>query len=196
MTRILIATHNRNKLNEFQRIFNNENVTLVTLEDLHDQAEVIEDGSSFVDNAKLKASYFAMKHQMPTIADDSGLVVDALGGFPGVHSARYSGKGDEANNLKLLSELEDIDNRSAHFVAAIVFCRPNGECRTYEGMVNGEITRSLRGDQGFGYDPLFYVPKLKMTFGEATSDLKDRMSHRAIALSKLMEDLDALIDHE
>jgi XTP/dITP diphosphohydrolase len=196
MTRVLIATRNKGKLREFQRLFSHEDVEFVTLDDLGDNAEVIEDGTSFEDNARLKAAYFARKHGIITIADDSGLVVDALEGAPGVHSARYSGKGDMANNMKLLDEMEGVTDRRARFVAVIALCLPDGIIKTYHGSVEGEIGHEPAGDNGFGYDPLFVIPELHMTFAQAKASVKDKISHRARALRALMEDFDEALGHK
>ncbi|MCR3906462.1 MAG: RdgB/HAM1 family non-canonical purine NTP pyrophosphatase [Tenericutes bacterium] len=196
MTKILVATQNEHKLKEFKNILNHEQIELVSLKDMNDKDDVIEDGTSFLENAKLKACYFAKKHQMIAISDDSGLVVEALDGKPGIYSARYSSGGDHENNLKVLKEMENIENRKAHFVSMIVLCYPNGVVKSYEGKVFGYLAQSERGSNGFGYDSIFYLPQYQKTFGELESTIKNQISHRANALRLLREDIDEIINHE
>ncbi|TVP85199.1 MAG: XTP/dITP diphosphatase [Acholeplasmataceae bacterium] len=196
MRKILVASHNANKIKEFRSIFKGYPVELVSLADLGDKAEVIEKGMSFKDNARLKALYFARKHDMITVADDSGIVVEALDGQPGIYSARYSGKGDMQNNQKILREMEGRDNRKAHFFAAIALCFPDGTCHDYTGRVDGLIAKEEKGEKGFGYDPIFYSETYQMTFAELDSKIKNKISHRAIALARLKEELDDILDHQ
>jgi len=196
MIEILIASHNQNKIKEFKKLLNRTDIKLVSLSDLNDKDDVIEDGTSFFENAKIKASYFANKHHMITIADDSGLVVEALEGRPGIYSARYSGEGDYQNNLKVLCEMEDIDQRRAYFIAVIVLCYPNGVFKQYEGRVQGFIANEIKGDYGFGYDAIFYVPEYQKTFGQLEMETKNLISHRANAMNLLKEDIDEIINHK
>jgi len=196
MIEILIATHNPHKVKEFKSILNHSAIKLLSLSDLNDKDDVIEDGSSFFENGLIKAKYFANKHHMITLSDDSGLVVESLDGRPGIYSARYSGEGDYQNNLKVLCEMENIENRRAYFVASIVLCYPNGVYKHYEGKVHGFIANEIKGDYGFGYDSIFYVPEYHKTFGELDSTIKNRISHRANALALLKEDLDEIINHK
>ncbi len=193
--KILIATHNDKKTDEMKKILDSDNLQLVTLKDLGDEDDVIEDGQSFFENALIKASYFAKKHQITTISDDSGLEIYALNHRPGIFSARYSGKGDDENNLKVLKELEGVSNRGARFVSVIVVCHPGGTHQAYEGVIEGEILDHFRGTKGFGYDPIFYIPDVKQTFAEMDASLKNQISHRAIALFKLKEHLHEVINH-
>ncbi|PKK93650.1 MAG: non-canonical purine NTP pyrophosphatase, RdgB/HAM1 family [Tenericutes bacterium HGW-Tenericutes-6] len=195
MVEILIATHNKHKVKEFKEIINREDIKLMSLDDLNDQDDVIEDGSSFFENALIKAKYYANKYHKVTISDDSGLVVDALDGRPGIYSARYSGLGDLENNKKVLEEMKDIDQRKARFEVSIVLCYPNGVYRHYEGQVQGYIANDIKGNQGFGYDTIFYVPEYQKTFGEIDSYTKHLISHRGVALRKFKEDLDEIINH-
>ncbi|MFP4178047.1 MAG: XTP/dITP diphosphatase [Acholeplasmataceae bacterium] len=196
MKRILVATHNAHKLKEFRDIFAQYPVDLISLDDLGDLAEVVEDGMTFSDNARLKALYFAKKHRLTTIADDSGLIIDALDGQPGILSARYSGKGDEANNVKVLKEMQDVSDRSAHFMTSIALCTAKGECHIYQGRIDGTIAREQKGSKGFGYDPIFIPESYDQTFAELGDAVKNRISHRAIALNKLKENLDDIIADE
>jgi len=196
MIEILVASHNRHKVNELKTIMDHPEIRLISLSDIAEHDDVIEDGSSFLDNAAIKAKYFANKHHMITISDDSGLVVEALDGRPGIYSARYSGGTDHDNNLKILKEMDDIENRSAYFISVIVLCYPNGVTKSYEGRAYGYIGREEKGHNGFGYDSIFYAPEYQKTFAELDSSLKNRISHRANALSKLKGDLHEIIDYK
>lgn len=196
MTKLLVASHNTHKMNEFKAMFEDLGIEIISLSDLNDQEEVIEDGHTFMENATKKARHFANKHNIPTLADDSGLCVDALGGMPGIYSARYSGKGDQANNAKLLLAMEGQQNRKARFVAAIVLVLPDGTTYESEAFVEGLIHHTLAGHQGFGYDPLFYVPELGQTFGQTDPNIKHQMSHRGKALRNLKEIIHEVIDHK
>jgi XTP/dITP diphosphohydrolase len=196
MIEILIASQNQHKIKELKKILNHSEIKLITLMDLSDFEDVVEDGESFFENALIKAKYFANKHKRVTISDDSGLVVESLDGRPGIYSARYSGQGDYENNLKVLSEMENIENRKAFFVSEIVLCYPNGVYKSYRGEVHGFIANEIRGEHGFGYDSIFYMPEYQMTFGQLDSDIKNRVSHRANALKLLREDIDEIIDNK
>lgn len=196
MKKLLIASQNTHKIKEIKAIFGQTNIQIISLKDIQDGDDVEENGTSFFENALIKARYFAKKHQMMTLADDSGLVVYALDGRPGIYSARYSGHGDHANNLKVLQEMEGIEDRRAYFISSIVIAYPNGEFRTYEGKFDGFIGIEERGQHGFGYDSIFYLPEYQMTSAEIEPELKNRISHRAKALFLLKEDLDEIINHE
>ncbi|TNF09060.1 MAG: RdgB/HAM1 family non-canonical purine NTP pyrophosphatase [Bacillota bacterium] len=187
MKHLLLATHNIHKIIEIKDMLKDLPIQITTLTDLNDDEEVDETGKTFEENAYIKAFHFAKKHHLPTIADDSGLVVDALGGRPGIYSQRYSGQGDLANNLKLLEEMKNQTQRNAHFVSVIVLCEPNGSYQSFEGHVHGLIHDKIEGSQGFGYDAIFYYPPFLKTFGMTPMDLKNQVSHRALALRKLKE---------
>ena len=189
MQSLLLATHNQHKIIEIKDMLNGFPINVITLDDLKDEEEVIETGLTFFENAYLKANHFAQKHQMTTLSDDSGLVVDALDGKPGVYSQRYSGEGNHGNNLKVLHDMKDQQNRSAHFVAVIVLCLPDGTFKSYEGRVYGQIHSKIEGEHGFGYDAIFYYPPYQKTFGLIDMTTKNQISHRAIALKKFKEDL-------
>ncbi|MCH4010310.1 XTP/dITP diphosphatase [Companilactobacillus sp.] len=189
MQEIIIATKNPNKAKEFQRIFDPENFVIKTLLDFPDFPEIKETGSTFEENATIKAHAVMNQFHLPTIADDSGLSVDALFGQPGVRSARYAGDhNDAANNAKLLSEIGGTpeEKRTAKFVTVLVFANPkNPKDLVVEGEVNGLIASFPKGDDGFGYDPLFYVPSEGKTMSEMTLDEKNKISHRGNAIRKL-----------
>ncbi len=189
MKEIIIATKNPNKAKEFKRIFDESEITLKTLLDFPDFPDVRETGSTFEENAKLKAHAVMQKFNLPTIADDSGLQVDALFGQPGIYSARYAGDhNDAANNAKLLSELGGIpmEKRTARFVTTLVFSNPNNDDDlVVEGEVKGLIATLPEGDDGFGYDPLFYLPEMGKTMGQISMDEKNKISHRGRAIRKL-----------
>ncbi len=196
MIEILVASHNKHKVKELKSIMDTLEFKLMSLSDINEHDEVIESGSSFLENATIKAKYFANKHHIITISDDSGLVIEALDGRPGIYSARYSGGSDHENNLKVLKEMEDIENRLAYFVSVVVLCYPNGVTKSYEGRAYGYIGRAEQGENGFGYDSIFYVPEYQKTFAELSSSLKNRISHRAHALQKLKGDLHEIINYK
>lgn len=196
MTDIIIASQNVHKIKELSTIFNHKDIHLISLKDLNDYDEVIEDGHSFLENAKIKASYYANKYQKPAIADDSGLVIPALDGRPGIYSARYSGGDDHQNNLKVLKEMEGQQKKEAYFVSVIVLCYPNGVYKNYEGRVYGLIANEEKGTNGFGYDSIFYYPELRKNFAELDSKIKNQISHRANALNKLKGDIDEIINYK
>ena len=151
---------------------------------------MVEDGETFEANACKKALEMACYSGCLTLADDSGLVVAALAGAPGVHSARYAGEqgNDAANNAKLLTELTEVvdEKRQAAFCCVMALATPEGECQTFSGRVSGLIMRGERGDDGFGYDPLFMVPEYGKTMAELPLDIKNRISHRGAALKQLI----------
>ncbi len=195
MKKLLIASQNMHKIKEIKAIFGDTDVQIISLKDINDLDDVEENGTSFFENALIKATYFAKKHHMMALADDSGLIVHALGDRPGIYSARYSGHGDHANNVKVLHEMEGKEDRRAYFISSIVIAYPNGEFRAYEGKFDGFIGIEERGQHGFGYDSIFYLPEYQMTSAEIEPELKNRISHRAKALALLKEDLHEIIDH-
>lgn len=189
MKEIIIATKNPGKAREFKRVFDDQEFTLKTLLDFPDFPEIRETGSTFKENATIKAHAVMDRFKLPVIADDSGLQVDALYGQPGVYSARYAGDhNDAANNAKLLSELGGVpkEKRTARFVSTLVFANPKNENDlVVEGEVKGLIGTLPQGDDGFGYDPLFFIPELGKTMAELTVDQKNQISHRGNAIKKL-----------
>lgn len=185
--KVVAATGNRHKLKEFREIFPDWNI--VSEQEAGFSGEVEETGESFLENALLKARAVCRATGQPALADDSGIVVDALGGAPGVHSARYSGGDDADNRALLLNNMQNAANRDAHFTSAIALVFPDGREVTAEGSTFGTILREERGSSGFGYDCLFYSSDLKKSFGEATDEEKNSVSHRGRALAALREKL-------
>ncbi len=191
MRELFVATRNRGKLKEFEVLFTGVVDRLLSPADIPDVPEVTEDGATFQENAVKKARAAALAIGKPVFADDSGLVVDALGGRPGVYSARFAGEGasDNDNNALLLREMSSVptEERTAAFRCVIAICFPDGSCRTFDGELEGVILDSPRGTGGFGYDPLFLVPEYGQTLAELPLDVKNRISHRGKALVKLKE---------
>lgn len=188
--KIIIATHNKHKLQEMSRILSPMGYEVVTDLDLGiELSDAEENGETFLDNARIKAESGCRESGLPCIADDSGLCVDALGGAPGVYSARYSGVhgDDDGNNKKLLSELEGVptEKRTAHFACAICVSFPDGSEVTATGKCEGYIGYEKKGTNGFGYDPLFMVGDRSLA--EMTAEEKDAISHRGNALKELQK---------
>lgn len=188
---LVIATTNQNKLREFKDIFKDLDIEIRSLADFGPIPEVIEDGETFDDNAYKKAWHTAKVLGLPAIADDSGLVVDALDGAPGVISARYSGENatDKDNVDKLLKTLKGVENRKAHFQCVLSIAVPSGPALTYEAQCEGTIIDEQRGDNGFGYDPIFYFEEFGKTFAELSGDEKNKVSHRGKALAEVKAEL-------
>ena len=183
--KLLIATGNRHKFREISAILQVPHLHLVGLSEFSDAPVVEEDGDTFESNAIKKAASLALFSGCWTMADDSGLEVQALGGAPGVWSARYAGlpSNDAANNAKLLNAMKDVDDRRSQFRCAIALCDPTGKSRTVSGVCPGTLLRELHGGGGFGYDPLFVPEGYEMTFAELDADIKNQISHRARALA-------------
>ncbi|MCX7822584.1 MAG: XTP/dITP diphosphatase [Syntrophobacterales bacterium] len=192
---MVVATRNSGKTKEIRSLLEGFPVELKDLNDFGPIPEPIEDGLTFEENAYKKASFTAKILGLPAIADDSGLEVEALGGAPGVYSARYAGINatDEENNRKLLKEMEGIENRRARFCCVISIAVPTGFALTYEGFCEGEILKAPRGAGGFGYDPLFFYPPLGKTFAEMTLEEKNAISHRGRALQELRREFDKVL---
>ena len=189
--KMIAATRNRHKLEEFARMLEPLGFSLVSQEEVCPGLEVEEDGETFAENARKKALAIFRRTGLPAIADDSGICVDALGGAPGVHSARYAddeseGHDDKANNRKLLRELEGVpaEGRGAAFVAAICCAFGEGDLVECQGLCRGTVAFREEGDNGFGYDPLFLVEDGR-SFAQLTGEEKDRISHRGNALRQL-----------
>ncbi|MCC6545453.1 MAG: XTP/dITP diphosphatase [Nitrospirae bacterium] len=201
MLKIVIATRNSGKIAEIQSIINNSDIKNVveveTLLSYPDIPEIIEDGNNFSENAAKKALTVAKFTGQVSIADDSGLEVDALGGAPGVYSARFAGEkaADSDNIKKLMSLLKDVPpgKRGARFVCVIAIATPAGEVSIAEGECPGIIAEKARGTSGFGYDPVFVVPQYEKTFAELGSDIKNRISHRAAALGNVYNILAGMV---
>lgn len=199
---VVIASTNRNKVEEILQMLQGSKFKIISLLDFKDKnlPDIEEDGLTFEENARKKALVIAKLTGRLTLADDSGLVVDTLNGRPGVHSARYSGKDatPEENNRKLLEDLKDVPTkkRTARFVCVIAVARPSGKVSVVEGLCEGLIAKEIRGAEGFGYDPLFIVPEYDKTFAELGSAVKNKISHRAIAIQKAVEILTGLSEQE
>jgi XTP/dITP diphosphohydrolase len=196
--KLLVATGNLHKLAEIRAILRVPHLELVGLGDLPPLAPVEEDGDTFEANAIKKASVLARATGLWTLADDSGLEVDALGGEPGVWSARYAGQptNDAANNRKLLGKLQGVTGRSARFRCVISLSDPSGVARTVSGACEGSLLCEARGVKGFGYDPLFVPAGMTLTFAELDSLVKNRISHRAQALGKAVAEWSAFLASE
>jgi len=190
--KLVIATHNKDKIREIRNKFASvESLALVPLNEFPGAPEVVEDGATFLENARKKADAIAQFTGQPSMADDSGLVIDALDGRPGIYSARYGGPGatDLERNRKILDEMRDVPpgRRGARFVCVIAIALPGGRCLTAEGTCEGVIAESMCGEHGFGYDPIFFLPSLGKTMAELPLDEKNRISHRARALDRARE---------
>ena len=189
----MLASHNPKKSRELQAILQPLAIELLSLADFPGAAAPEETGHTFAENAILKARHACMLTGLPSLADDSGLAVDFLGGEPGVFSARFAGEGagDAANNRLLLERLQGVqaEKRGARFISVVALVMPGGECRTWSGETHGRILEEERGTGGFGYDPLFLSDDLGVSFAEATGEAKNRISHRGRALASFIADL-------
>lgn len=188
MTRLYCATGNAGKLREFRMAADTSRIEIELLPAYKQLPEAVEDGATFEENAIKKALHYAPHAAGLLFADDSGLEVEALGGAPGVYSARFSGPNatDDSNNRLLLERLACHANRKARFVCAIALVEGGNVLGVYHGAVEGEILHEARGTGGFGYDPLFYCPAFGCTFGEATADQKLSLSHRGQAMRAML----------
>lgn len=190
---LVIASNNQNKVREIKQIIGDKFTKIYSLKELGVEVDVEETGATFFENSLIKAKAITEITGKASLADDSGLVVDVLGGAPGVYSARFAGEpcNDENNNDKLLKLLEGVkyEDKTARFVSVVTLYYPNCEYVFSEGSVEGHVLSERRGDGGFGYDPLFYCDKLGKTFGEASQEEKNLVSHRANALSELRKKL-------
>ena len=188
MRELVVATRNAGKIRELELLLKGVVERVLPIGSFPDIPDVDEDGATFAENAVKKACLAAQATGLPALADDSGLMVDALGGRPGVFSARFAGEGadDSANNRKLLTELAGIPSsgRSAAFHCVLAFCLPDGTCRTFEGLLPGILLKEQQGEGGFGYDPLFLVPEYGQTLAQLPLEIKNRISHRGRALEE------------
>ena len=192
---LVLATHNQGKIAEFKELLSGFPIKIKSLKDFGPIPSVVEDGETFEDNAYRKAHDTAKMLGFPALADDSGLRVEALDGVPGVYSARYAGEGasDQENNLKLLEAMKGKENRRATFECVIAIAVPRGPALIYEGRCDGEIIHEMRGENGFGYDPIFFYPLGRETFAQMSSDEKNRVSHRGKAMAELREEFDKVL---
>ena len=192
MKQIIIATKNEGKAKEFKAFFLKHDIKAVSLLDLEEELpDVEETGSTFEENAALKAEQIASLLNTPVLADDSGLIIDALDGRPGLYSARYAGvpKNDHANVEKVLKELKNIswDNRSARFICVLAIAIPGMETIFRMGFCEGKIAMTVKGENGFGYDPIFIPVNHEVTMAELTAEVKNEISHRKNAIRQLEE---------
>ena len=194
-TTLVLATHNKGKTAEIRELLKDYPVDIRNLDDFGPIPPIVEDGQTFEENAYKKASLTARYLGLPALADDSGLVVEALNGEPGVHSARYAGKDATDNQLcqKLLQALSDTNHREAQFVCVISFAVPTGPALTYEASCEGVITDEPVGDNGFGYDPVFFYPPLGKTFAQLSRQEKSSVSHRGKALHQFCAEFDMVM---
>ncbi|MBQ7792500.1 MAG: XTP/dITP diphosphatase [Clostridia bacterium] len=195
--KLLIATNNQGKLKEFNEILGELGIECVSLKEMGISVDVEETGTTFLENALLKAKEIYSIAKIPTISDDSGLMVDALSGEPGVYSARYAGEhaNDQKNMDKLLSKLQGVENRTARFKSVIAAVFSEDDILVSEGECEGVIIDEKRGDNGFGYDPVFYVEAMKKTFAQMTDGEKNSLSHRGNAIRNLKEQLKIRVEN-
>ena len=189
MKRIVIASGNKGKIKEFAEMLTDYEV--LGCKELGITEEIEENGTTFYENALIKAKYVSKKLGVPCLADDSGLMVECLDGAPGVYSARYAGENatDKLNNEKLLNEMKNSQNRRAKFVSSLVLYYPDGKVLTANGETHGEILTESQGENGFGYDPLFFSYDLNKSFGIASDEEKNSVSHRGRALKSLVSQI-------
>ena len=191
--KIILATKNKGKIKDFEKLTEGMNIEVLSILDNIDFPDVVEDGKTFEENSAKKALEIAKYTGIITVSDDSGLCVDALNGEPGIYSARYFGENatDELNIEKLLKNLSNIEkkNRKAHFVSVVSIAFPDGTVKSFRGETQGEILFEKEGNNGFGYDPIFYSYDLGKSFGLATIEEKKSVSHRGRAFEKLKNDV-------
>lgn len=202
MKKILVASNNAHKVEEIEKILADFGVEVLSLKDAGIDIEVEENGTTFMENSLKKASevYDACTGKYMVLADDSGLMVDCLGGAPGVYSARFAGEhgNTEKNNEKLLKMLQGkrVEDRKAKFVCAMVLVANQKRIIKVQGEIEGYIVENEKGTNGFGYDPLFYVPEYNATFAEMGSEIKNKISHRAKALEELKNEIMSLLQED
>lgn len=191
--KIFLATKNKGKIEDFKKLTEGMDIEVLSILDDIDIPDVEEDGATFEENSEKKALEIAKYTKMITVADDSGICVDYLNGEPGIYSARYSGEDATAdtNMDKLLEVLKDVkkEDRTAYFVSVVTIAFPNGETKSFRGEVRGEILFERQGNEGFGYNPIFYSFELGKSFGMATMEERVSVSHRARAFKKLKEEV-------
>lgn len=192
---LVLATANPHKVKEFRRLVEEFDIEVKSLADFGPIPQAVEDGDTFDENAYKKAYHTAKILGLPALADDSGLVVEALNGAPGVYSARYAGEqaSDEDNVNKLLEEMSGLEKRRAYFQCVLSIAVPSGPALTYEGRCDGTITKERRGSGGFGYDPVFLCDTFQKTFAELSMDEKNKVSHRGLAMQELCGEMDKVI---
>lgn len=185
--KVILASNNQGKVKEFKEILAEFNIDVLSLKDIDFKDEIVEDGTTFKENALIKAKTIYDLYHLPVISDDSGLCVDFLNGEPGIYSARYHGLKNETDRNKLvLKLLEDQNNRAAHFHCSIIFYISEGNYKHFEGKVFGNIDYEMKGNNGFGYDAIFIPNGYSETFGELENGIKNKISHRAVALKSFI----------
>ena len=189
---LLIATKNQGKVKEFKFLLNDYFQNIYSLLEFDSTPEIVEDQSTFTGNAVKKAEIISSFFNKPTLSDDSGLVVEALNGEPGIYSARYAGENstDDENLKKLLNKMKGITNRKAKFVCALALVFPDGKSEVFQGECEGLITEVKKGTNGFGYDPVFYISRYDKTMAELDAEVKNSISHRSDAVKKLINYLE------
>ncbi len=192
--KVIFATGNENKLREIRQITEGMNIEIVSMKDAGCYVDVEETGTTFEENAYLKASAIAKKSGLPTLADDSGLEIDWLGKEPGIYSSRYMGEDTPypVKNAELLRRMEGVpdDKRTARFVCAVCYVRPDGSSETVRGTMEGIVAHEIKGENGFGYDPIFFLPEKGCTSAELPPEEKNAISHRGKALRMMREILE------
>ncbi len=185
---LVVASNNLNKIKEFKSIFKDTEFNIISMKEIGCVCDIVEDGNTFIENAAIKAKYITNNYNVVAISDDSGLEVKALNNAPGIYSARYAGehKSDSDNNELLVLNMQDKKDMSARYVCAICMTFPNGDILSVEDYCNGLITLSPKGEFGFGYDPYFYIEESNKTMAEMTLEEKNKISHRAKALAKMI----------
>lgn len=188
--KVFLATKNKGKIKDFEKLTEGMNLEVVTILDGLDIPDVVEDGETFEENSQKKAKEIADYTNIVTVSDDSGLCVDALDGGPGVYSARFGGENtsDSEKNQKMLEILKEVkkEDRKAHFVSVVSIAFPNGKIHSFRGEIEGEILFEAQGNNGFGYNPIFYSYELGKSFGQASDEERKSVSHRARAFRKLI----------
>ncbi|MDD3185790.1 MAG: XTP/dITP diphosphatase [Anaerostipes sp.] len=186
---LIFATGNANKMREIREILGDSEYEIVSMKEAGIDVDIVEDGTTFEENATIKAKTIMEMTGKLTLADDSGLEIDALNGEPGIYSARYLGENTsyDIKNQTILDRLKDVpeEKRGARFVCAIAAAFPNGQIRTTRGIMEGIIGYEIKGENGFGYDPIFYLPKIEKYSAELSSDEKNALSHRGAALRQI-----------
>lgn len=188
MQEILIATKNKHKVIEYQAMLSKFGYKVISLLDINQEIEIEETGTTFKENASIKANYLANLLNVSCIADDSGIEVRALNNEPGIYSARYLGEDTsyDIKNQSLIDRVKDCDDRYCRFVCVIALANVNQETIFFEGIIEGEVAYTIKGDNGFGYDPMFYLKKYQKTLAELDFETKNIISHRYSALNKLL----------
>ncbi|BCN29676.1 XTP/dITP diphosphatase [Anaeromicropila herbilytica] len=193
MKKIIFATTNEGKLKEIRMILQDLNVEILSLKDLNCNIKIVEDGKTFEENSIIKAKTIMELTNEIVMADDSGLEIEYFNNDPGIYSARYLGEDTPYSykNQYIIDKLEGVeeDKRAARFVCSIACAFPNGKVLTTQGVMNGRIAYKINGENGFGYDPIFYLPEYQCTSAEISVEEKNKISHRAIALDKMKEEL-------